>query len=34
VLADGGALVGDLYRQIDDTRWQRLAEEFFGGDRA
>ena len=33
VMADGGALVGDLYRQIDDTRWQRLAEEFFGAGR-
>jgi glycine cleavage system H protein len=34
VMADGGALVGDLYRQIDDPRWQGLAEEFFGAARA
>lgn len=28
-LADGGALVQDLYRHIDDDAWQRLTESFF-----
>lgn len=34
VLADGGALMGDLHRFIDDVRWRRLNEEFFGAERA
>lgn len=33
VLADGGALVGDLHQVIDDVRWRRLNEEFFGAGR-
>lgn len=27
--ADGGTLVRDLYRQIDDSTWKRLTETFF-----
>lgn len=34
VLADGGAVTGDLHRFIDDVRWRRLAEEFFGAEGA
>lgn len=30
-LPDGGVLVGELYRHIDLTHWNRLTEEFFGG---
>jgi len=33
-LPDGGVLVGELHRHIDDVHWQRLAEEFFGAARA
>jgi len=29
-LPDGGTLVNDLYRQIDDSAWKRLTETFFG----
>lgn len=29
-LPDGGVLVGELHRHIDDTHWTRLTEEFFG----
>lgn len=32
-LPDGGVLVGELHRHIDDTHWTRLAEEFFGAAR-
>ncbi len=28
-LADGGTLVDDLYRHIDDDAWKRLTESFF-----
>ncbi len=28
-LADGGDLVDDLYRHIDDDAWQRLTEHYF-----
>ena len=28
-LADGGALVDELYRHIDDDAWKRLTESFF-----
>ena len=28
-LADGGALVEDLYRHIDDDAWKRVTESFF-----
>lgn len=28
-MADGGAVVGDLYRHIDDRAWQHLTERFF-----
>jgi glycine cleavage system H lipoate-binding protein len=28
-LADGGVVVNDLYRQIDDRAWQKLRESFF-----
>jgi glycine cleavage system H lipoate-binding protein len=28
-LADGGAVVHDLYRHIDDDAWKRLTESFF-----
>jgi len=30
-LPDGGVLVGELYRHIDRTHWNRMIEEFFGG---
>ena len=33
VLADGGTLVPDLYRQIDDTTWMIVTATFFGGAR-
>lgn len=33
VLADGGAVVGDLHQVIDDVRWRRLNEELFGAGR-
>jgi glycine cleavage system H protein len=33
-LPDGGVLVGELHRHIDDTHWTRLAEEFFGTARS
>jgi len=29
VLADGGTVVSDLYRQIDDVAWKKLQETFF-----
>lgn len=31
-LPDGGTLVPDLYRQIDDGAWSRLTATFFGSD--
>jgi glycine cleavage system H protein len=31
-LPDGGTLVPDLYRQIDDSAWNRLTVTFFGSD--
>lgn len=33
-LPDGGVLVGELHRHIDETHWRRLTEEFFGAARA
>jgi glycine cleavage system H protein len=33
-LPDGGAVVPDLYRQIDDGTWKRLSATFFGGEGA
>ena len=32
-LADGGALVAELYLQIDDDAWKRLTQNFFGMER-
>jgi hypothetical protein len=32
VLPDGGTLVPDLYRQIDDSTWKKLTATFFGSD--
>ena len=29
-LPDGGMLVDDVYREIDDSGWQKLTEKFFG----
>lgn len=31
-LPDGGVLVGELHRHIDAPHWDRLVEEFFGGE--
>jgi glycine cleavage system H protein len=31
-LPDGGTLVSELYRQIDDNAWKRLTETFFSMD--
>lgn len=32
-LPDGGVLVDELHRHIDETHWRRLTEEFFGAAR-
>lgn len=32
-LPDGGVLVGELHRHIDEPHWRRLTEEFFGAPR-
>jgi len=34
VMADGGPLVGQLHREIDDAAWQRLCSDFFADRRA
>lgn len=31
-LPDGGLLVDELHRYIDETHWRRLTEEFFGAE--
>ena len=31
-LADGGAVIGNLYQDIDDAAWRRLQESFFTSD--
>lgn len=31
VMADGGQLVGQLHREIDDATWQRVTASFFDG---